>query len=301
MNTRRLLIPVLLVVVLAALLLWQWPFDQTGDEVAGLRALPSDSATLGPNAATQNAAATAVEKMLDPQPAASTAGSAAIGPAKACIPFEQLSQTVQWQKAQEWLDGLGSGLLTDIVSNTRTSKLSHYLDYSPEQLTDLVARGDANAKLVKAELNYQQARKLAYARDDVNREQALQLIQEARQLWWDAVVDGGYTTALTNMGQSYYIEERILEQRGELTFNKRLELEKLSFRYGEAPEVLIDGLGDNFFEFGDMLAPVDVLQAALAETVAHVEAERTRRGLPSLRTKIPPERKWVMAQRICRD
>ena len=299
MGSRRWLMRILIALGILLVLIRPWRFDLSADAVTDSQppprptsmpiqapALPTDRAI----AETGPVVVTTPTQSSDP-----------IGPSRHCMPFEQLSQTAQWRKTEEWLDALGSGLLNDIVSNSRTSKLAHYLDYSPAQLADAITRGDASAKLVKAELNYQQARGLAFGPDGASGEQALQLIREARQLWWDAVLDGGYTTALTNMGQSYFIDESVLEQRGELSFNKRLELEKLSFRYGEAPEELIEGLGENFFQFGDMLAPVDVLQAALTETVAQVEAERARRGLPSLRTKIPPEREWVMAQSVCRD
>lgn len=302
LKGKYLLIPALLVIVFVLILLWRENPDQGGETKAALKSVSSVAAK--PEQATASTTLAAAERVATAdrtQPRDDTAKTVGSAQNKPCISFEQLSQTEQWRKAQEWLDGLGSGLVGDIVSKSRTSKLAHYLGRTPEQLADLIARGDASAKLVQAELNYHQARKLGYAREEAKREQALQLIQEARRLWWDAVIEGGYTTALANMGQSYYVEERILEQRGELTFNKRLELEKLSFRFGEAPEVLIEGLGDRFFEFGDMLAPVDVLEAALQETVAQVEAERARRGLPSLRTKIPPEREWVMSQALCRE
>lgn len=217
-----------------------------------------------------------------------------------CMPFEQLQQSEQWRKSAEWMDSLGIGIASDIANNTRETQLSHYLDLPAATLTERVQQGDSRAKLVKAELYAAQAEEML-ASPDGDWVRARELLQEARQLWWDAVVDGGYTLALTSMGMSYAVEAAFLRDRGQLDYGTALEFERRAYQFGEAPELLIEGLGERFFEYNAKLAPTDVLVAALDKTVAEIEAERLKKGLPSLRSRVPPARDWLKQQRICHD
>lgn len=129
-------------------------------------------------------------------------------------------------------------------------------------------------------------------------EQALHLLDESRKLLLQAVLDGGYIAALTSVGMSYGSELQLLKKRGILSPEREIELQLLAYRYGEATEALVAGLNEEFFTT-DASLPKAELDAALADTVAALEAERQLRGFLPLKTQVPPERLWVLAQKIC--